>query len=119
MQTNADVIDETYDDDDGIDETYDDDGDEFFIAYEEEDEYEEEEVDEEDEQQVLLHPAAVSRKREKYIKRMIFGKLCCAVDSAVVQKRLFMMYHEVDKGPFLLGYRYNQIFRYLISLNIN
>jgi hypothetical protein len=65
---------------------------------------------------VLLHPAAVSRTRETYIKRMIFDKLCDAVASpAAVQKKLFMMYHEVERGPYLLAYRYNQIFRYVIS----
>jgi hypothetical protein len=94
-------------------ESYDD------VEEEEEGEEEEEEGGEDDYEkgEVLLHPAAVSQKRGKYVKSIIFDALCSAVGSAADQKRLFMMYHEVERGPFLLAYRYNQIFRFVMSLN--
>ena len=92
---------ETYELAENVVESYDD-------VQEEEEDYEEDEV--------LLHPAAVSRKSETYVKSMIFDKLCEAVGSPAVQKKLFMMYHEVERGPFLLAYRYNQIFRFVISV---
>jgi hypothetical protein len=66
-----------------------------------------------------VHPAAVSHTTLTYIKRLIFEKLCFSALGLAEQEELFMMYHEVDKCAFLLGHRYNQIFRYVMSLNIN
>lgn len=114
METYDNVVMESYDEE--VMESYDD----LMESYDEEVvDVDDNEFEKKEELEVQLHPAAVSHKSLTYIKMLVFEKLCFSALSLAEQEELFVLYHEVDKCAFLLGHRYNQIFRYVMSLNIN